>query len=174
LIGTLLELLWLFSRTGISAFGGITVTLPEMQRSSVDVNHWLTAGDFANVYALGQLVPGPGTTFVLAIGYRAAGALGALVALVGVYVPAGVIAFVAQSRWEALRNWRWHDAVQSGLMPVTTGLLLAASYALLRTTVHDGVQAAIALIAAAFLLTRRLNPALVVVLAGLAGLAIYR
>jgi chromate transporter len=173
-IATLLELLWLFSRTSISAFGGITVTLPEMQRNSVDVNHWLTGEDFANAYALGQLVPGPGTTFVVAIGYKAAGMLGALVALVGVYAPAAAIAYVAESRWEGLRNWSWHDAVQSGIMPVTTGLLLAASYALLRATVHDGAQAAIAVIAALLLLSRRLNPALIVVIAGLAGLVIYR
>jgi chromate transporter len=171
---TLVELLWLFGRTGISAFGGITVTLPEMEAKSVEAYHWLSSSQFADAYALGQIVPGPGTTFVVAIGYRAAGILGGLVALFAIYAPAGALAYVAQGRWDALRNWRWHDGIQKGLTPVTTGLLLAAAYALLRATVHDAPEAVIAGLTTLLLIGRRANPAFLVLASGVVAIAVYR
>jgi chromate transporter len=170
---TLLELLLVFGHVSVSAFGGITVTLPHMELQTVQTYHWVDAAQFANVYALGQLVPGPGTTFVSAIGFKAAGVDGALVALVAIYAPAGVLAYVVESRWERLRNWRWHDAIQRGLTPVTSGLLLAASYFLLRATVSGVATAAIAAIATVLLLSRRANPMLIVLGGGLAGWLLY-
>lgn len=139
----------------------------------MQVYHWLDANQFANVFALGQIVPGPGTTMVLAIGYRAASIAGALVAVVAIYAPAGVLAYAVESRWDRLRRWRWHDAIQRGVTPVTTGLLLAASYALLKATVSDYTTAGIAIVAAALLLTRRANPMLVVLAGGVVGWAAY-
>jgi len=56
---------------------------------------------------------------------------------------------------------------------VTTGLLLAASYALLKATVNDYASAGIAVVAAALLLTRRANPMIVVLAGGVVGWAIY-
>jgi chromate transporter len=110
---------------------------------------------------------------VLAIGYRAASIAGALVAVVAIYAPAGVLAYAVESRWDRLRRWRWHDAIQRGVTPVTTGLLLAASYALLKATVSDYTTAGIAIVAAALLLTRRANPMLVVLAGGVVGWAAY-
>lgn len=170
---TLLELLWLFGRLGISAFGGITVALPEMEHQTVQVYHWLDAMQFASMFALGQVVPGPGTTMVLGIGYRAAGIAGALVAVVAIYAPAGALTYALESRWDRLRRWRWHDAIQRGITPVTTGLLLAASYALLKATVSDYTTAGIAVVAASLLLTRRANPMVVVLAGGVVGWAAY-
>jgi chromate transporter len=144
-----------------------------MEHQTVQVYHWLDANQFANVFALGQIVPGPGTTMVLAIGYRAASIAGALVAVVAIYAPAGVLAYAVESRWDRLRRWRWHDAIQRGVTPVTTGLLLAASYALLKATVSDYTTAGIAIVAAALLLTRRANPMLVVLAGGVVGWAAY-
>jgi chromate transporter len=169
----LIDVVVLFAELSVSAFGGITVALPQMEHEAVQVYHWMSAGQFAGTFALGQIVPGPGTTFVLAIGYKAAGPPGALAAVIAIYAPAAVLAYMVESRWDHLAAWPWHEAIQRGITPVTTGLLLAASYALLRATVSDVATAGIAAVATLLLLTRRANPMLVVLLGGVVGWAIY-
>jgi chromate transporter len=118
-------------------------------------------------------VPGPGSTFVEAIGFKAAGVGGALVSLMAIYVPAAVLAYVVGSRWDSLRNWRWHEAIQRGLTPVVAGLLIAASYFLLRATVTNLATATIAAAATVLLLSRRANPMLIVLGGGVAGWLLY-
>ena len=92
----------------------------------MDTYGWLTSTQFADIYALGQVVPGP-DELVIGIGYKAAGILGALVALFADRSRSGRGAWRGPDRWDRLGKWRWHDAIQRGLTPVTSGLLLAAS-----------------------------------------------
>ncbi len=58
------------------AIGGVIATLPEMQRIAVDLEHWMTAGEFAEMFALAQIAPGPNMMIVTLIGFRAAGCAG--------------------------------------------------------------------------------------------------
>src|SRR5437763_1242187 len=83
-----------------------------MQRVTVSQRHWLTAEQFAAGYGLGQLTPGPGMLMVMAIGYKVAGALGALVSLAAMFVPVGAVAFIAGRHWDSLRASPWRTAVQ--------------------------------------------------------------
>ncbi len=62
------------------AVGGANAAIPEMHRIAVDVQHWLTDKQFADVYAISQLSPGPNVLIVTLIGYAVAGVAGALAA----------------------------------------------------------------------------------------------
>ena len=163
----------LFVRESFAAFGGGVSILPEIERVAVSQRHWLTAQQFADVYALGQLTPGPGMLMVLGIGYKVAGVAGALVALLTMFVPVAALSYVVGARWSALKGSPWREAVAKGLTPVTIGLLAAGTYTLTRASVSDVPGAAIAAVAALLLLSRRVSPALIVLCGGLAGLALY-
>jgi chromate transporter len=65
------------------AVGGANSAIPEMHRVAVDVHHWLTDKQFADVFAIAQLSPGPNVLIVTLIGYAVAGIGGALVATLG-------------------------------------------------------------------------------------------
>jgi chromate transporter len=54
----LFNLIWVFALLSILAVGGGTAVLPEMQRMTVDHFHWITDGQFRDMYSLGQLHPG--------------------------------------------------------------------------------------------------------------------
>ena len=49
-------------------------------RVVVDVQGWMTSGEFADLFALAQLAPGPNAMFVSLVGWKVAGLAGALVA----------------------------------------------------------------------------------------------
>lgn len=165
----LLDLVVLFVRTSFAAFGGGISVLPEIERGAVGQHHWLTAQEFADCYALGALTPGPGMLMVMGIGYKVAGVLGALAAMLAMFLPVGGVAYVAGWRWDKLSHSPWRTALERGIAPVTVGLLLAGSWTLLRVSVVDVPTAAIVVVATVALVSRRISPALIVLAGGLAG-----
>ncbi len=69
----LLQLIGLFAGLSMLAFGGGAGVIPDMQRAAVDQHHWLTAGEFLDMFAISRAAPGPGSLIVLLIGLKAAG-----------------------------------------------------------------------------------------------------
>ncbi len=79
--GILLTLAGNFALMSLFAMGGANAAFPEMYRLAVDVMHWMTDRQFADLYAIAQVTPGPNVIVVTLIGYRVAGLAGALVAV---------------------------------------------------------------------------------------------
>ena len=69
-----------FAMMSLFAVGGANSAIPEMHRVAVDVNHWLTDKQFADVFAISHFSPGSNVLIVTLIGYSVAGRGGALVA----------------------------------------------------------------------------------------------
>ena len=169
---TLIDLTLMMAKLGLSALAGTGTIIGEMDRETV-AHGWMTAQQFTAAYALSQLAPGPGGTMVaIPIGYHAAGVLGAFAALLGFCGPTAVIAAAAMATWGRLRSTPWAGAGRTALMPVAVGLVLAAVFALARSTV-TGVGG-VAIGAAAFVLIWRTRvPTFAVVLGGIGmGLAL--
>src|SRR4029453_6234365 len=60
----ILALLWTFGMMSLFAVGGANSAIPEMQRVAVDVQHWMTDKQFADVFAISQMSPGPNVLIV--------------------------------------------------------------------------------------------------------------
>jgi chromate transporter len=170
----LADLIVLLVRLSFVAFGGGIAILPELQRVVVSDHHWLTSQQFASSYAMGQLTPGPGMLMVLAIGYKVAGVPGALAAMVAMFLPVGTLAYIAGSRLDKLKGSPWRPAIQRGMAPVTVGLLLAGSYTLIQASAVDVISGLIVAAAVLMLLSRRINPIVIVLAGGAAGWLWYR
>ena len=91
----ILTLAWTFGLMSLFAVGGANSAIPEMHRVAVDVQHWLTDKQFADVFAISQLSPGPNVLIVTLIGYSVAGVAGALVATLAMCVPTAVLAYTS-------------------------------------------------------------------------------
>ena len=72
-----------FAMLSLFAVGGANAAIPEMHRIAVEVMGWMTNRQFADMFAIAQLSPGPNVIIVTLIGYHVAGITGALVATVG-------------------------------------------------------------------------------------------
>jgi chromate transporter len=171
--GDVAALAALLVRESFAAFGGGLSVLPAIERVVVEQRRWLTAQQFVDVYALGQLTPGPGMLMVMGIGYRIGGVPGALIAALAMFVPTAALSYIAGARWSAAQASRWRMIAAWALAPVTVGLIVAGTWTLTTTAIPDARSAAIAVLAALLLLSGRVSPALIVLAGGLAGFALY-
>ncbi len=170
-MGTLGSLAATFAQLSLVAFGGGNSILPEMQRQVVQVHPWMTARDFAALYALAQAAPGPNMLVSTLIGLRVAGLPGALIATAALCGPSSALTFLCACVWHRLRDRPWRAMVQAGIMPVTAGLVMAGAALLVRTTAQNWRSAALIAVAAALFLGTRLHPLIILGAAALLGAA---
>lgn len=167
--GPLASLAQVFGQLSLLAFGGGNSILPEMQRQVVVVHPWMSARDFAALYALAQASPGPNMLVSTLVGLRVAGIAGALTATLAVTLPASALTFVCAHAWNRVREKPWRAVVQAGLMPVTSGLVMASAALLVHTTAHNWRLGVLVAVAAALFLGTRLNPLWVLAAAAVLG-----
>lgn len=164
----LLNLISVFGRLSLAAFGGGVGILAEMERLVV-AHGWVTQREFVDIFALGQITPGPGMLISTVIGYRVAGFTGAFVAGVAMFLPTSLLTWVVADRWGRLKASPLVTAIRGGMAPVGIGLLATGGYILARTAIDGAVPAAIAAATVIALLRFKANPALVVIGSGLIG-----
>ncbi len=126
--GALTALAGYFAMMSLLAIGGANSAVPEMQRVAVEVEHWMSARQFADTFAIAQLTPGPNVIIVTLIGYHVAGLPGALVATFAMCGPTCVFAFYVGHAWERFKDAPWRAAVQAGLLPISIGSPRAPSW----------------------------------------------
>lgn len=160
-------LLGIMVQDSFLAIGGMNPVLPELQRQVVDVHHWMTAQDFVSLFALAQAAPGPNMLVTTLVGWRVAGFNGALVATAGICVPPALLTYGVASFWHRFRDRPWRRLVQSGLTPVTCGLVAAAAELLAGSTVHGAATALLLAVSVSVLVFTKVHP-LAMLLAGAA------
>jgi chromate transporter len=170
-IHILAEIATRFAVLSLVAIGGINAILPEIHRVVVDVEAWMTSAQFADLFALAQLAPGPNAMIVALIGWKVAGVGGALVATLAACGPSSIACYVAWHWADRLRESPWRTIVQRALAPLAIGLILATGYTLARGADRSPGALALTLIATAMLAWTRVNPVWVLLAAGAAGLA---
>ncbi len=162
------EVAWISLWMGLVSFGGGLAVLPEMHRELV-VNHaWITPREFADGYALAQLSPGPNMLCMVFYAYRAAGLGAALLATVAVVAPGATLSAVCGRAWSRLATHAWTLRLRRGLLPVGLGLMAGGVYVVGRATLTHASLGVLAALVAVAVTRRWVNPAVAVVLAGVA------
>ncbi|GAA3849338.1 chromate transporter [[Pseudomonas] carboxydohydrogena] len=170
-LGTYLNLLWTFGVMSLLAVGGANATIPEMHRVAVDVNHWLTDAQFADMFAIAQFSPGPNVLIVTLIGYQVAGLAGAAVTTFAMCGPAGVLAYFVANFFHRSSQSFWPSIIQASFVPVSIGLMAAGGY-VLAVTVDTSLAATLVTLATALVAVgTRINPLWPLAVAGILGYA---
>jgi chromate transporter len=159
-----------FALLSLLSFGGVNVVLPDAHRFVVDTQHWLTDQQFADFFAIAQAAPGPNFLMFALIGWQVAGLLGAITATLAIIVPAGTLAFIVGGVWHRFRNAPWRRAMQTGLAPITIGLVFSSAFVLSSAADHDWLTFAITAVTALVALGTKINPLWLFLVAGLLGL----
>ncbi len=166
-----------FALLSLLAVGGGTAVLPQMKHDTADLHHWVTDDQFAQIYSLGQLAPGPNMTCVILVGYEVSGWAGAVAVLFAFFFPSSFLCYIVSGVWDSARGSPWRDAVQKGMAPIVIGLMLAGVYAVGKTAgfnmakgwEFNSVTLAIGAATVAVLTFTRINPALTILAGGVAG-----
>ena len=167
-------LTWTFLWLSLLCVGGGLGVIPEMERQSVAIHHWLTAREFVDGYTLSQLTPGPNMLIAVFVGYRAHGLLGGLLAGLAMFLPTSILAIVVSHHWQQWRMRPWAATAERALIPVGIGLMAGGVYTLARTAIHDGLTAALAVGTALVVATDRVPPVVAVLAAGGIGWVLSR
>src|SRR5690349_16082735 len=113
-----------FAVLSLVAIGGINALLPEFHRVVVDIEGWMTSAEFADLFALAQLAPGPNAMVVSLLGWKVAGISGAFVATIAACGPSSLVSYFAIRALEGMRNGTLRVVLQRALAPVGIGLVL--------------------------------------------------
>lgn len=169
----LLELYTAFLKIGAVTFGGGYAMLPIIQRDIVEKRGWATKEEIADYYAIGQCTPGiiaiNTATFV---GYKQKGISGGIIATLGFVTPALLIITVIAA---LLTNFAHIPLVQNafaGIRVCVCILILNAVINLWKNSVTDAPSLIIFLAVAALSILFSASPALMVIIAGAAGIVI--
>ena len=130
--GGLLALTWVAFKVGALSYGGGFVIIPLMQADAVDHFHWMTAAQFLNAVALGQVTPGPVVHTVAVVGYAAAGVRGGLLAALVAFAPSFAFVLLGASHFDRLRANANAKAFLGGAGPAAIGAILGTSIPLAR------------------------------------------
>jgi chromate transporter len=142
-----------------------------MHRLAVEVKGWMTDRQFADMFALAQVTPGPNVVIVTLIGYHVAGVAGAVVATVGMCGPACAFALLVSRVWDRFKDAKWRLAIQAGLVPVSIGLLAASALIVAQAAATGWVSVGLTLVTAAASYRLTLNPLWIFAFAALVGLS---
>jgi len=164
-------LIWTFGLMSLFAVGGANSAIPEMHRAAVDVHHWMTDKQFADVFAISQLSPGPNVLIVTLIGYSVAGVAGALAATVAMCGPTALLAYCVSRFLERSRHASWPVILQAALVPLSIGLMAASGLIVAQTSDQSWVAALITIVAATLPFATRVNPLWILLAGGILGFA---
>lgn len=131
----LLELFLTFLKIGAVSFGGGYGMIP-MLTDEVLSKGWLTETELMNFIAVSESTPGPiAINMATFIGASQGGFLGALLATVGVILPAFVIILVVAALIRGLLKFAGVKGFLSGVRPVVVGLIIGTGILMFLTVV---------------------------------------
>jgi chromate transporter len=160
-----------FLRIGSIVFGSGYVLLAFLRADLVVHRAWVTDAQLVDAVAIGQVTPGPVFTTATFLGYLLRGPVGALVATVGIFLPAFILVAISGPLVPLIRRSATAGAFLDGVNVASLALMAAVSYQLGRSAIVDWVTAGLAIASAVLLLRFRINSAWLVIGGAAIGIA---
>ena len=152
------------------AIGGPSTIFPDVHRYLVEAHRLLTNREFAELYTLAQVAPGPNAMYVTLIGWHLAGWRGVAATTIPLLIPAATLTLAVGHFNERYPHAPVVQAIRRGLMPITLGLVFASATILIRTVNHSWRGYVITCITVGVVLSKPWNPLWLFAGAALAGI----
>ena len=169
----MLQIAGYFALLSLVSVGGIPSVMPEMQRLVVDVEGWMSAAEYTQLFAIAQAAPGPNVLVTALIGWKVAGLAGGMVALGAFCGPAAALAYSIGGFWDRMRDAPWRMVFQRALVPITVGFIVSGGYVLATPLGVSWASALIAGVSAATLYGTKLNPLWILSGGGVLGFLLF-
>jgi chromate transporter len=167
----ILSIFLVFLKIGSVVFGSGYVLLAFLRADLVAHRGWVTDSQLVDAIAIGQVTPGPVFTTATFLGYLLRGPLGAIVATVGIFLPAFILVAISGPLIPRIRQSATAGAFLDGVNVASLALMAAVTYQLGRSAIVDWLTIALAVASAILLLRFRINSAWLVLGGALAGIA---
>ncbi len=169
----LLKIFFSFFQIGLFAIGGAYSFLPLIQKEVVQKHHWLTKNEFLEVLGVVKIFPGAiSIKFATYTGYKVAGVPGAIVANVGNLLSPVVLILIATYMYSRYKEAPAVKNAFETIQLVVFAMIIAVAFQTITLSQVSSVRN-IAIIAIAFILFlyTKVHPALIIIGAGLIGVA---
>ena len=124
---SLWKLGWFFLKVGSVLYGSGYVLIAFLEGGLVQEHGWLTQAQLLDAVAIGQFTPGPILSTSTFIGYVIEGVPGAVVATVGIFLPAFLFVGILNPLIPRLRSSAWMSAFLDAVNAAAVALMLAVS-----------------------------------------------
>ncbi len=159
-----------FLKVGSVLFGSGYMLLVFLRADLVERWHWLTENQLMDAIAVGQFTPGPVFTTATFIGYVLHGSTGAIVATVGIFLPAFVFVAISVPLLPRLRRSPTVGTFLDGVNVASLALMAVVTWQLGKASLVDWPSISLAVIAAFLLLRYKINSAWLVLGGAVVGL----
>ena len=123
MLETLVQLFLSFARIGFTSFGGTSMIPLIMDEMSS--HGWMTADELTNLIAIAEMTPGSlGVNCATFAGTQTAGAIGGLVAVLGVLSPAFTLTLAAAVFFQKFRTSKVMGCIMRVVKPLCIGMIL--------------------------------------------------
>lgn len=170
-VGGTLSIFLSFLKVGSVLFGSGYVLLAFLNSEFVGPG-MLTEQQLLDAVAVGQVTPGPVFTTATFVGYLLEGVPGALVATIGIFLPAFVFVAITGPFIPRLRRSPVLSSLLDGVNVASLALMASVTWQLGWATVVDPFATLIAVVALTLLFWFRMNSAWLVVGGGAVGLCV--
>jgi chromate transporter len=167
------QLFWSFFKIGAVLYGSGYVLIAFMQTEFVQELGWLTNQQLLDAIVVGQITPGPLFTSATFVGYILGGAPGALIATLGIFLPAFIFVAIVRPFVPRLRKSPWFGALLDGVNVVSLALVVGVTVGLGRASLIDPLTIAIAVLSLVVLLRFKINSTWLVFGGALMGLLAF-
>jgi chromate transporter len=144
-------LFWVFLKIGALLYGSGYALIAYLEDELVTQRGWLSSQQLIDAVAVGQITPGPLFSTATFIGYQLGGASGALLATVGIFLPAFVFVGLLNPLVPRLRQTPWQAAFMDAVNIASVAVMLAITLQLGRQVIVDVPSLCFAVVAFALL-----------------------
>ena len=168
----LLEIFGIFFKIGLFTIGGGYAMLPIIQKEVVESKGWMTDEESLDAISLTNSLPGPlATNSATFVGYRVAGVLGSVAAVLGAATPSVIIILLIAMVFTNIIDYPVVQNIFNGVRPAVVALIFYAVVKLARSAkVGEYFNWLVALAVFAAIAVFGLHPIVVVVCAALYGI----
>ncbi|QSQ23095.1 chromate efflux transporter [Pyxidicoccus parkwayensis] len=159
-----------FLKVGSVLYGSGYVLLAFLRSDLVERYGWLTEAQLLDAVAVGQVTPGPVFTTATFIGYVLGGPSGAVLATVGIFLPAFVFVALSGPLVPRLRRSWVAGAFLDGVNVASLALMAVVTWQLGRAALVDVWTVGLAVVSAVLLIRFRVNSAWLVLGGGAVGM----
>ena len=168
------QLIGLFAKLGVVAFGGPVSHIAMMDREVVERRRWVDRQHFLDLMAATNLLPGPNSTqMTMHVGYVQKGDRGVLAAGGAFIAPAALITLALSWAWVRFRDLALVDAAFAGIQPVVLAII-AMAIVTLAPKAADDARTRVILVAALGASLLGVDELIVIAVGALLGWLTYR
>lgn len=167
----LLELFIIFFKIGTFTIGGGYAMIPLIEKEIVDKKKWIDRQDFVEMLALAQSAPGPiAVAVAVFVGYKVAGVLGSIVAVLGSIFTAFATLLVIAMYFGGMKDSPVVERVFKGIRPAVVALIAAPVLRLGKSAKINKKTIIIPILTVVLIAFLNVNPIYVIIVSALSGI----